>query len=106
MKHGDVVLAEDIAYAVTRGPLRYADGATQTFDPAGGTVYVEYGRSTRGEWYLDATGRFCSFWPPSYRACYDVRWIVEETILLLGSASGMGPTPPKGDTRRPCSTSL
>ena len=53
MKHGDVVLAEDIAYAVTRGPLRYADGATQTFDPAGGTVYVEYGRSTRGEWYLD-----------------------------------------------------
>lgn len=38
MKHGDVVLAEDIAYAVTRGPLRYADGATQTFDPAGGTV--------------------------------------------------------------------
>ena len=81
MKHGGVVLAEDIAYAVTRGPLRYADGATQTFDPAGGTVYVEYGRSTRGEWYLDATGRFCSFWPPSYRACYEVRWIVEDHLV-------------------------
>jgi hypothetical protein len=30
-----------------------------------------------GQWEVDDKGRFCSFWPPSYRACYDVRWIVE-----------------------------
>jgi hypothetical protein len=32
----------------------------------------------RGEWYLDDDGHFCPFWPPSYRACYNLRWIVEE----------------------------
>lgn len=81
MKQGDIVRAEDIPYAITRGPLRYADGATQTFDSAGGTVYVENGRPVRGEWYVDATGRFCSFWPPRHRACYEVRWVVEDHLV-------------------------
>ena len=30
MKQDDIVLAEEIPYAVTRAPLHYADGATQT----------------------------------------------------------------------------
>lgn len=37
---------------------------------------TEQGHDTRGEWSV-LDGRFCSFWPPSYRACYDLRWIVE-----------------------------
>jgi len=78
VKHGDPVLAEDIPYALTRGAFQYEDGSTQTFDSSGDTFYVENGRPTRGEWYVDAAGRFCSFWPPSHRACYEVRWIVED----------------------------
>jgi hypothetical protein len=42
------------------------------------TTYVQQRQQTRGEWYLNANGHFCSFWPPSYRACYELRWIVEE----------------------------
>ena len=78
MKDEDTVLPEEIPYAVTRGPLHYEDGSTQTFDAAGGTTYVESGRPTQGEWYVDSEGRFCSYWPPSYRACYELRWIVED----------------------------
>lgn len=75
---GDPVLAEHVPIAVTAGGLIYGDGATQTFEPSGATTYVEYGRETQGEWYLDDSGRFCSFWPPTYRACYDLSWIVDE----------------------------
>ena len=72
------VAASLIPRAVTAGELRFDDGATQTFDPGGHTSYVEAdGRPTEGEWYVDEDGRFCSFWPPTYRACYDLRWIVE-----------------------------
>ena len=78
MKDGDTVLPADIPYAVTRGILRYEDGSTQTFSAAGGTTYVESGRPTTGEWHVDSEGRFCSYWPPSYRACYELRWIVED----------------------------
>jgi hypothetical protein len=74
---GDTVTAEQIPLAVTAGPILYEDGSTQTFDAGGATTYVENGRPTAGEWYVDADGRFCSYWPPSYRACYDLRWVVE-----------------------------
>jgi hypothetical protein len=75
---GEPVASSLIPRAVTAGELRFGDGATQTFDTAGQTSYVEAdGRPTKGEWYVDEDGRFCSFWPPSYRACYDLRWIVD-----------------------------
>lgn len=77
MNNGDIVRPEDIPCAVTRGSLHYEDGATQTFNPEGGTTYVEGGRPTEGEWYVDPDGRFGSYWPPSYRASYELRWIVE-----------------------------
>jgi hypothetical protein len=75
---GDAVATEHIPTALTAGGLVYDDGATQIFEPAGATIYVERGRPTEGEWYLDDDGHFCSFWPPSYRACYDLHWIVED----------------------------
>lgn len=82
MKDGDTVAPKDIPYAVTRGRLHYEDGSTQMFDAAGGTTYVEKDRLTRGEWSVDSEGRFCSYWPPSYRACYELRWIVEEQHVV------------------------
>jgi hypothetical protein len=44
---------------------------------AGRTTYAERGGDSTGEWYVDDDGRFCSFWPPSYRACYVLGWMVE-----------------------------
>ena len=82
MKNGDIVAPEDIPFAVVRAQLHYEDGSTQTFDAEGGTIYVEHGRPTRGEWHVDAEGQFCSFWPPSYRACYELRWIVEDQSVM------------------------
>jgi hypothetical protein len=75
---GDPVATEHIPTALTAGNFIYGDGATQVFEPSGATTYVQQGQKTRGEWYLDDNGHFCSFWPPSYRACYELRWIVEE----------------------------
>ena len=74
---GDPVRTEHIAVALTAGSLVYDDGATQTFEPGGATAYVVHERRSRGEWYVDGHGRFCSFWPPGYRACYELRWVVE-----------------------------
>jgi hypothetical protein len=86
---GDMVTAEQISRAVTAGPILYKDGSTQTFDPAGSTTYVENGRPTAGEWSLDSEGRFCSFWPPTYRACYELHWVVEDGhITGLRSTDG------------------
>lgn len=79
---GDAVSTEHVPAALTAGRLVYDDGATQVFEPAGATTYVERGRTTEGEWYLDEDGRFCSFWPPSYRACYDLRWSVEDGTIV------------------------
>jgi hypothetical protein len=58
-------------------------------------VYVENGRPTLGEWYVDAEGQFCSFWPPDYRACYELRWLVEDERITglrfrRGSYSAVG----------------
>lgn len=79
---GDPVAAEDIPGAVTARPLVYDNGTSQTFESGGRTVYIEGGRPTEGEWYVDENGRFCSFWPPSYRACYQLNWIVTDGAVV------------------------
>ena len=78
----DPVAAAQIPLALTGGKFVYVDGATQVFDVDGGTTYVEHGRETRGQWYVDDEGDFRSFWPPSYQASYDLRWIVEGGTIV------------------------
>lgn len=75
---GDLVLAKDMPDALTAATLAFADGATQKFTPDGKTIYVEQGRPTEGEWAIVKDGEFSSFWPPTYRARYALRWLVEE----------------------------
>jgi|GEM_PF-1287077 len=88
--HGRRIAADDVIEAVTRAPLRYQDGATQVFTPDGNTTFVEHGRRTTGEWGVDHEGSFWSFWPPDYRASYDVYWIVDaDTDAVAGAASGV-----------------
>lgn len=89
---GDPVLASDMANALTVSELIYEDGSTQTFDSAGGTTFVEGGRASDGKWGVVDDGRFSSFWPPTYRATYDLRWIVED-----GQAVGLKFTGPTGE---------
>jgi hypothetical protein len=79
---GEPVAAKDMARALTAAELVFSDGATQTFDPGGSTTYVESGKPTRGEWAVVEDGRFSSFWPPSYRAIYDLRWHVEGGLVV------------------------
>ena len=80
-----------IPRAVTAGELRFDDGATQNFDVNGDTTYVEAdGQRTHGKWYVDEEGRFCSFWPPSYRACYRLLWLVEGDRVVGLSFSELG----------------
>ena len=74
---GAPVAPELIPTALTAASLVFGDGATQVFRADGATSYVEHGRETHGEWSVDAEGRYCSFWPPSYRACYGLSWFVE-----------------------------
>src|SRR3954465_14966298 len=89
------VVAGLISRAVTAGELLFDDGSTQTFDVNGDTRYVEAdGRPTQGTWYVDEDGRFCSFWPPSYRSCYELLWIVEDDEIV-----GLGFPEPGGGTR-------
>ncbi|WP_031101953.1 MULTISPECIES: hypothetical protein [unclassified Streptomyces] len=75
---GAHVPADQIAAALTAGHLVYGDGATQSFDLDGATHYTERGRETVGTWSVDEDGHFCSFWPPSFRASYNLRWVVEK----------------------------
>ena len=79
---GDMVASPLIPQALTAGELVFSDHAIQVFEADGGTTYVENGRPTRGEWYVDNDGHFGSFWPPSYRASYDLHWIVEEGTIV------------------------
>ncbi|WP_344210609.1 hypothetical protein [Kribbella sancticallisti] len=79
---GAAVAAADIPKAVTAGRLVYVDGASQVFTTDGLTTYSEPRGDSAGEWYVDDDGRFCSFWPPSYRACYVLRWMVENTRIV------------------------
>ena len=79
---GDMVASALIPRALTAGELVFSDNATQVFEADGGTTYVENGRPTRGEWYVDDEGHFGSFWPPSYSASYDLHWIVEDGAIV------------------------
>jgi hypothetical protein len=81
---GDRIGAADIPEAVTRAPFTYADGATQVFTQDGRTIYSEMGSQSRGEWGVDDHGRFWSFWPPSYRATYDVSWVTSGDGEVVG----------------------
>lgn len=78
----DPVTPEHIQRALTAGELVFAGGATQVFEADGGTTYVENGRPTWGEWYVDDDGHFASFWPPSYRAHYNLHWMVEDGAIV------------------------
>lgn len=75
--HGEPVAAADMAAALTASQFVFPDGATQTFTENGQTTYVERGQPSTGEWSVVGDGSFASFWPPTYRATYAVRWIVE-----------------------------
>ena len=79
---GDVVTPALLPRALTAGELVFSDGATQVFEAGGGTTYVANGRPTRGQWYVDKEGRFGSYWPPSYRASYEVHWMVENGAVV------------------------
>jgi hypothetical protein len=80
--NGDPVKAADVATALTAATLVYDDGATQTFDPDGSTTYVEHGTTSDGTWSVEGDGRFASFWPPSFRATYDLRWAVDSGAVV------------------------
>jgi len=79
---GDMVAPALIPRALTAGELVFSDDATQVFEADGSTTYVENGRPTRGEWYVDDDDHFGSFWPPSYRASYELHWIVEDGAIV------------------------
>jgi hypothetical protein len=83
LSNGQAVDAADIVRAVTTAPLLYGDGARQVFEASGATTYTEGSSATHGTWSVE-DGRFCSFWPPSYRACYELFWVVEQ-----GSVTGL-----------------
>ncbi|WP_202865781.1 hypothetical protein [Kribbella turkmenica] len=55
---GDLVAAALVQRALTAGEFVFPDGATQVFEPGGGTTYKENGRPTPGEWYTERDGRF------------------------------------------------
>lgn len=75
---GELVKASDMPGALTAATLVFDDGATQEFSADSRTTYVEQGRPTAGEWSVSGDGTFSSFWPPTYRATYALRWIVED----------------------------
>lgn len=91
---GRLVNADEMAAALTASRFVFADGATQSFTADGRTTYVEGGSASDGEWSVAGDGNFASFWPPSYRATYEVRWIVEN-----GHPIGISFTDVRGGTR-------
>jgi hypothetical protein len=62
----------------------YTDGATQVFTRDGRTTYTENGGPTFGQWGVDDQGQFWSFWPPTYRATYEVSWITDADGDVVG----------------------
>ena len=84
VKSGDRIDAGDIAEALTRAPITYTDGATQVFAHDGRTTYTENGRPMSGKWGVDDQGQFWSFWPPTYRATYDVFGITDADGDVVG----------------------
>jgi hypothetical protein len=85
VRDGEPISAQDLPVAVTAAPLRYIDGSRQSFLASGLTTYLEAGHLTEGRWSVDGEGRFTSFWPPSYRATYEVTWRVTG-----GCVTGLG----------------
>ena len=79
---GQPVDAVDMAAALTAASFVFQDGATQSFTADGRTTYVESGTPSAGEWSVSGDGTFASFWPPTYRATYTVRWIVEDGVRV------------------------
>ncbi|WP_233562951.1 hypothetical protein [Micromonospora musae] len=77
---GQPVAAVDMIAALTAAQLVFSDGATQSFTAEGRTTYVDRGTPSAGEWSVTGDGTFASFWPPTYRATYTIRWIVEEGV--------------------------
>lgn len=90
---GERVTAEHMSVALTAGRLVYEDGAVQTFEPDGKTVYVVAGRTSDGEWHLNREGHFCSHWPPAGPTSYDLHWIVEKHEILGLRFTGHGGGP-------------
>lgn len=90
----DLVRADHLRTALTAGTFVFDDGATQVFTPDGHTTYTEGGRPSAGDWRVLGDGEFVSFWPPSYRATYVVRWIVTD-----GAIAGLSFTEAKRGTR-------
>ncbi|MBM0256818.1 hypothetical protein JNW89_07950 [Micromonospora sp. 4G55] len=68
--------------ALTAAQFVFQDGATQSFTAEGRTTYVDRGTSSAGEWSVTGEGTFSSFWPPTYRAAYTVRWTVEDGVRV------------------------
>ncbi|MFG2059748.1 hypothetical protein ACGFI9_37645 [Micromonospora sp. NPDC048930] len=77
---GQLVDAADMIAALTTAQFVFQDGATQSFTADGRTTYVERGVPSAGEWSVAGDGTFASCWPPTYRATYTVRWIVENGV--------------------------
>jgi hypothetical protein len=78
---GEAMVAKDIPDALTAAAPIFGDGATQKFTADGKTTYVENGRPTQGRWSIVGDGAFSSFWPPDYRAIYNLRWIVKGGVV-------------------------
>lgn len=96
---GDVVddqpvNAADMIAALTAAQFVFEDGATQSFTADGQTIYVDRGAPSAGEWSVVGDGTFASFWPPTYRATYAARWIVED-----GMPVGVGFTDARSGVR-------
>ncbi|WP_233578533.1 MULTISPECIES: hypothetical protein [unclassified Micromonospora] len=79
---GQPVDAADMIAALTAAQFVFQDGATQSFTAEGRTTYVDRGTPSAGEWSVTGDGTFASFWPPTYRATYTVRWIVEDGVRV------------------------
>jgi hypothetical protein len=78
---GDPVAATNMEDALTAGTLVFGDGATQVFTTDGRTTYTERGRPSQGEWRVVGDGQFESFWPPAYRATYELAWVVKDGAI-------------------------
>ena len=87
---GQLVDAADMIAALTAAQFVFQDGATQSFTPDGRTTYVERGVRSAGEWSVAGDGTFASFWPPTYRATYTARWIVEKEVPVGVSFTDTG----------------
>ena len=78
----DIVATALIPNALTAGELVFSNMRPRFSRRTVNYCTSKRSRPTRGEWYAGDDGRFGSFWPPSYRATYDLRWIVENGAIV------------------------